>query len=418
MSWEQDLESVRMWLVETQGKIGRGTIATRLECTDHHARKLLLHASGKETREPTSEEKFTFDARGAEGNIETVSDQIKSLEEALEFFDVNPDYWAVKRYVINQWGKGDMMQVKVWLERRVPEPVVDALEELVKRSQWHGVWKKSSHAWPTPRGSHMLVMSLVDQHFGKLAHGEETGDDYDLTHAEDLYVKAAGRTMGKAKGYHITKVVLPVGNDLFHFDTGRGRTGNDTQMDFDSRPTKVFVAGCMAVIKAVDLITDSGANVEIVYVPGNHDPTWSHHLCVFLWGWFREDDRVTVDFSACPDKMIQFGVNLIYFTHGDMSQKNRNSLPLYVAMHHPEAWAAATTREIHMGHFHHERETVFVPTAEETGVVMRILPSLCATDQWHYVKGFRGNRRLTLSFLYGEDTGLEAILPVSETSLK
>lgn len=263
----------------------------------------------------------------------------------------------------------------------------------------------------------MLVMSLVDQHFGKLAHGEETGEDYDLLIAEGLYVKAAKHTVAKAKGYHITKVVLPVGNDLFHFDTGRGRTGNDTQMDFDSRPTKVFVAGCMATVKAIDELANIGANVEIVYIPGNHDPTWSHHLCVFLWGWYRNDDRVSVDFSACPDKMIQFGTNLIYFTHGDVSQKNMAKIPLYVAMTYPKEWAAATTREIHMGHFHHEKEMAFIPTAEETGVVMRILPSLCATDQWHFVKGFKGNRRLTLSFLYGEETGLEAILPVSAGSV-
>ena len=401
-----------------QPTAGRVQVAALLDCTDHMARQLLAAARGNKTAEPTSNEEYRFQEEGDIGEIVTRSAQIRSLQEALLHFKVDTDVWRVDRYVVNQWGKGDMMQVKVWLKRHVPQPVTDALEMLVERSQLYVPWHEERNPTNALGRGHLLVMSLVDQHFGKLAHGEETGEDYDLVIAEELYVGAAKRTMYKASHYPIERVVLPVGNDLFHFDTGRGRTGNDTQMDFDSRPTKVFVAGCMATVKAIDHIVHSGANVDIMYIPGNHDPTWSHHLCVFLHGWYRNDERVSVDFSACPDKMIQFGTNLIYLTHGDVSQKNMAKIPLYVAMTHPQEWAAATTREIHMGHFHHEREMAFIPTAEETGVVMRILPSLCATDQWHFVKGFKGNRRLTLSFLYGKETGLEAILPVSAGSIE
>jgi hypothetical protein len=175
-------------------------------------------------------------------------------------------------------------------------------------------------------------------------------------------------------------------------------------MDVDSRPAKVFVAACFAVAAAVARASEE-APTTVHFIPGNHDPTWSHHLCVFLWAFFKDDDRVTVDFSPMGRKYIEYGTNLILMTHGDMSQTNIKHLPTQLAVMMPEAWGRTRHWEIHLGHFHNQKEIAFVPLQEQSGVMLRILPSLCGTDEWHFTKGFVGNKRACLSLLYSKTRG-------------
>jgi hypothetical protein len=175
-------------------------------------------------------------------------------------------------------------------------------------------------------------------------------------------------------------------------------------MDVDSRPAKVFVAACFAVAAAVQRASEE-APTTIHFIPGNHDPTWSHHLCVFLWAYFKDNPNVRVDFTPMGRKYIEYGTNLILMTHGDMSQTNIKNLPTQLAVMMPEAWGRTRHWEIHLGHFHNMKEFSFVPLQEQSGVMLRILPSLCGTDEWHFTKGFVGNKRAMMSLLYSKERG-------------
>ena len=398
-------------LAKENPRIGRVKIARELGVGDYAASQIvrMLKGEGLQSHDLPDEFKDSFEEIHDDDTIQlrTVSKHIVSLEMAMDYFDVDLDIWRVQKYIVNQWGKGNHTQVKVWLERRMTQ-----LEEDVLRQFADQIIEPA----PAPRrvmaqDASMLVMSLVDHHFGKLAWAQETGETYDLKVAEALYSKAVDVTMERARPYGVSRVVLPIGNDFFHFDTSRGTTANGTQMDVDTRPAKVFVAGFNAVVNAIHRILLSGCTAHVVYVPGNHDPTWGHHVCVAIAAYFRNDPCVTVDFSACPDKLVEYKGNLIYFTHLDVSQKNMTQLPAQIATMHPEAWARAHTREIHGGHFHHRKDTSFNATTEYTGTLVRILPSLCATDHWHFTRGFKGNTRATVSFLYSED-GLEGSIYV------
>lgn len=56
-------------------------------------------------------------------------------------------------------------------------------------------------------------------------------------------------------------------------------------------------------------------------------------------------------------------------------------------------WLAETTwREWHIGHLHKKKELKFMPLDELSGVRIRILPSLCAADEWHAMHGYRHNK--------------------------
>lgn len=398
--------AVRAILIENP-RYGKGVVQERTGYTLATCTKIL-----KELKEEfyvgkldAEDELSSYKTDGNTGTVTLVNKQVRTLDEALEFFAVDLSTWRVAKHTINQWGKGDMLQVKVWLERKVPEVVEDAILQLVERiiPERLGFFGTRIYAPPTDDG-HMLVLSPVDHHFGKLAWGEETGENYDLKEAEQLYVRAIDEALEWAAGKDIEQIHIPIGHDLFHFDSSRGTTPHGTQMDVDSRPQKVFVSGCVAVAAAIERAA-AVAPVYLHFVPGNHDPTWSHHLCVFLWGYFRNDDRITVDFSPMGRKYIEYGTNLILMTHGDMSQKNISHLPAQLACTEPEMWGRTRNWEIHLGHYHHQKEMSYIPLQEQAGVVIRILPSLCGTDEWHFTKGFVGNKRAMLSLVYSKAKG-------------
>jgi len=386
-------------------RAGRGSLSTLLGCTPYRAMSILdeVKAEGKVEVIEDDEGGKTWDAKGETAVASTRLPQITSLDQLLQEFNVDREIWRVDRHVINQWGKGDMLQVKAWLSRRVTVMEEEVIRSLIERSVTPLPAKPAMLEEPSLDG-HMLILSPVDHHFGKLAWAKETGDNYDLKLAEQLYVWAIEDALAQVGDRPLDEIHIPVGHDLFHFDSSRGTTANGTQMDVDSRPAKVFVSACFAVAAGIARASQE-APVTVHFIPGNHDPTWSHHLCVFLWAYFRNNDNVKVDFNPMGRKYVEYGTNLILMTHGDMSAQNIRNLPTQMAVMVPEAWGRTRHWEVHLGHFHNQKEIAFVPLQEQSGVMLRILPSLCGTDEWHFTKGFVGNKRAMVSLLYSKTRG-------------
>jgi hypothetical protein len=192
------------------------------------------------------------------GTVVTKSFTIKTLEEALEYSNVDLELWEVDRYVINSWqvtsksfGAKTNYQVKVWLKRKVPEKIDIALSNLTEKLIANKIEFTPSKV--SKSKSVLVVPGLVDHHFGLLAWGRETGNDYDLKIAEDLYVRGMEKGIDAVKDYEIAQFLLPVGSDFFHINAPDNRTpkGNNP-LDVDSRLAKVFEVGFYSVIKAVE----------------------------------------------------------------------------------------------------------------------------------------------------------------------
>lgn len=348
--------------------------------------------------------------------ITVVSRTVRTLEQALTAAEVDIAVWEVDRYVVNKWDQGAkvrfgtteriavtaLWQVKLWLKRRLPKQVVDAYDTLLARMKQH-----SPKYVPIKRvkvtDPHMLEVSVFDAHFGKLAWRRETGEDYDLTIAERLYRMAVEDLVQKAGGFPIEQVVFPVGSDFFHVDNLLGTTTAGTPQHCDGRWAKIFEAGQLAVINAIDYLR-SVAPVKVIYVPGNHDQQTSWHLCHVLRAWYRNAKDVAVDLEPTTRKYVAYGANLIGFTHGDKEKHDR--LPGLMALEVPELWAATRHREFHIGHFHTRRETKYGFLNTHDGVAIRTLPSLCAADAWHYQHGYVGSPRAADAFVWSKEFGL------------
>ncbi len=244
---------------------------------------------------------------------------------------------------------------------------------------------------------------LMDAHLGMLAWGEETGENYDLSIAENIYLSHIDRLIALVSKFPVTRCILPLGNDFFDFDNLIGATTAGTRQDTDSRYAKVFTRGVDVATRAISQLAEI-APVEVVIVPGNHDQLAAFHLGAVMAATYAGSDRVSVDNSPKLRKYVRHGTCLIGFTHG--RDEKHNTLPLIMAGEVPEDWAETTHREWHVGHYHRRKAMSFLAGEQVGDVMVRILPSLAATDAWHYQKGYGPTKaRASEAYLWHAEHG-------------
>jgi len=251
-------------------------------------------------------------------------------------------------------------------------------------------------------GDTMLELPIMDFHLGKLALGEETGqDDYDLKIAEQLYRDTVLELLSKSRMFSTPEYILfPVGQDYFHFDTPRVTTTSGTQLDSDTRWQKMFTKGVELLVWAAEQCR-AIAPVKIMWVPGNHDQMLSYAAVVGLAQRYADTEGVSVDLTPTKRKYHLYGKCLIGFAHGENEGKRIETLMQSEA---PEMWGQSLWREMHMGHVHHES------AYSKGGIVFRRISSVTSADAWHAEMGFLGATRQAQAFVWDRDRGLQVVI--------
>lgn len=414
MFWTPEQEAILHNL--NNEKVPHREIASRLGRSIHSVRRKL---KAKVTESVGVKENFEVDVKDETTVITSHSKTVRTLQQALATAEVDTKIWEVERFVINKWdcvakmpAEGnkkqliatELWQVKVFLTRKVPKIVEEGVKLFLEQVPAPRVDKIHYEKAADP---YLLEVSIWDHHFGKLAWGRETGENYDLKIAEQIYSDAAFELIEKSRGFNIDKIVLPIGQDFFHVDGPNNATTAGTPQDVDGRLAKIFATGQRALVNLVDLLMGI-APVHILWVPGNHDWYTSWYLIKVLEAHYRHTRTVTVDASEMPRKHIEYGVNLLAYTHG--CDEKHGSLPAIMAGQWPQEWARTKHREWKLGHFHKVKETHYNAAETIDGVLVRVLPSLCGTDSWHFKKGYVGGMRAAQAFLYSAKRGYAAHL--------
>jgi hypothetical protein len=336
---------------------------------------------------------------------------ITTLEEALAVAKVDQTEWQVDRYTIGSYQSTlrteggprtiTMYKIQVWL-KRINIMLVKSLKELVK--QLPQIKTERLDKLGEPDGDYLLEIALSDVHFGMLAWGKETQYDYDIDIAEDLYLCAVKDLLAKTKGFPISRILFPFGNDFLHIDDPTNLTpkGHNV-LDVDSRLIKIYTKAKKAVIKAIELCRQV-APVDITWVPGNHDPCSSYYLVDVLSHIYAEAPDVTVNISPKWRKFYSWGKCLVCFTHG--SEEAIRDLPSIIATEEPILWGNSVYREIHIGHKHKKLELKWTGVETNPGTVIRMIPSIATCDSWSYRKGFIKSWHAAEAYLWDKKTGM------------
>lgn len=367
-----------------------------------------------EQKKAKTRDEVEIDLGRENGTVTTRSLNIKTPAQALKVSEIDLEKWEIDRQVVNTWevtmgaqktatGKAETYtnyQVKVWLRRKVVPELEIAIGNLLNRYKPTAYPKIKRVKQKNPN---MLEVCLFDHHFGKLAWRKETGLDYDLKIARSLYHSALCDLLNKTNSFEIEKIVFPIGQDFFHINDPTNLTPKGkNKLDTDGRLAKVFEYGIEACIKAVETCL-TVAPVEIIWVPGNHDPETSYYLCKVLQAHFRTLTDVNVDVAPHSRKYKRYGVSLIGYTHGD--EEPHRDLPHVMADEKKKDWAETEFHEWHIGHLHKKKQTYYTGSDTYGSTAVRVLPSLTGADYWHYKKGYVKGNRAAEAYIWNKVTG-------------
>ncbi|QQO87954.1 hypothetical protein QA047_gp04 [Salmonella phage vB_SenS_ER21] len=240
------------------------------------------------------------------------------------------------------------------------------------------------------------LYTVSDFHLGMLAWADESGDDWDMKIAEDLFSRWFDAAFQKAPDAGVG--VINLLGDFAHFDSLDAVTpASGHVLDADTRYQKLVRYMIRMVRRVVNMALVKHKNVHLLIVQGNHDESGMIWLAEMFNTLYDNEPRVFVDTSADVYKMVQHGKTTLFFTHG---HKCRFEVvePIMIAKFR-KAFGESEYSYAHVGHLHHQK------IVESRNMVVEQHRTLAAKDAYASRGGWMSKRSanvITYSSEFGE----------------
>lgn len=248
----------------------------------------------------------------------------------------------------------------------------------------------------------LTLYPIADLHLMMLAWGRETGDDYDLSVAQQDYM-ATYRGLMDASPPSDTAVLLNLG-DYFHADNNNAQTEKSkNHLDVDSRMQKALMVGAELQAWTIDLLLSKHRTVIVRNQRGNHDPNIHLALNVGMRMRYLKEPRVQVDLRPQEYWFYQWGTTMLAAHHGDLAKGE--DMPGIMAAFEPQMWGHTNFRYAFLGHIHRSKKAP--PSDEKNGATWEYLPSLAGKDAWNKSMGHASKRSasaITFNRICGEES--------------
>lgn len=263
-------------------------------------------------------------------------------------------------------GKGEVIQA--WIKQHTE----DRLEELLEALRDNTPVAQVCHT-KHEQAEGMLEIPLFDMHFG-IADME-------------YYRDTLSEILGIISGRRWDKIIIPVGQDLFHNDSiVNGITTKGTLIEKVNLKQAVYDAKTF-YFNTIDTALDNANEVKVIYSPGNHDKTvgW-----LFVQILLERYGREIVEDGLEERKAVLWKGCFIGITHGNKKTDTAQGLRAKFTIEFPALFAAANVREIHTGHLHGES------SKDEYGVQVRRMSTGNKDDEWTITEGYKSQKRFML----------------------
>lgn len=302
----------------------------------------------------------SFRRRMAEWKEKIVADD-KTLEAANLAYKFAPHASTVQ---VN--GKGEVIQA--WIKQHAENRIEELLEAIRDNTPVSQICPKVIE-----EAEGMLEIPLFDMHWGIA----------DMDYYRDTLEEILAIVTSK----HWDKIVIPVGQDLFHNDSiVKGVTTKGTLIEKVDLKQAVLDAKTF-YCNLIDQAIKSSNSVEVFYSPGNHDKTVGWMFIEIL----KERYGDVVDDTIKTRTAILWNGCFVGITHGEKSNDNAAGLRGKFTKEFPTLFALANVREIHVGHLHSERDS-----RDEYGIQIRRLCTGNKDDEWTDDEGFMSQKRFML----------------------
>ena len=242
----------------------------------------------------------------------------------------------------------------------------------------------------------MAIYPLGDPHIGMLAYKEETGDDWNLEKAQQVFCSVFDRLVRTAPKCD-QAVIVNLG-DYFHRDNVSGVTERHRHvLDTDGNYIMMVDTGLKIMIQMINSALAHHNKVKVITTIGNHDDTGAMFLQVALRHMYQNEPRVEIDMTSSVFQYFQFGKNFFGVHHGHTCKPDK--LPLVMATDKPKEWGESEFRYWLTGHIHHDTRK------EYSGCVTESFRTMAAKDGYAYSGGYRAgqdSKALVIHKDYGE----------------
>lgn len=325
-------------------------------------------------------------------NIQAVSTtEPKSAEEIEKILKIDTNKWQLSSY----WNKQhkDYWLISAMVTKKKLEPsnlLLETIKQFTPKPIEKDVTKIINHTFKEPV---VGILSLQDLHFGK-SNNDDVIDNFknSISH---LIVKAY-------YSHHIDKIYYVIGGDLLNMDTFSGTTTSGTPVENGLKAQEAYNIAFDLLHWSVTFLSKFCDNLEVIYLPGNHDRLSSYHMAHALNQCFLGNESIKFNVEYSERKVVVYKNNFFAFEHGDVNSKN--PVALY-ATEFPKEWGMTKYRTCYTGHWHRKKTVEYVSENEVHGFSVKNLPSLSNTDYWHYHNKFTGSKQSAVLELHCGEKG-------------
>ncbi|ECS0213242.1 winged helix-turn-helix domain-containing protein [Salmonella enterica] len=252
------------------------------------------------------------------------------------------------------------------------------------------------------------LYTVSDFHLGMLSWADETGDDWDMKIAEDLFSRWFDAAFQQAPAAGVG--VINLLGDLAHFDSLDAVTpASGHVLDADTRYQKLVRTMIRMVRRVVNMALAKHPVVKLLIVQGNHDESGMIWLAEMFSALYDDEPRVFVDTSADVYKMVQHGKTTLFFTHGHKS-KFDNVEQIMISKFR-KAFGDSEYSYAHVGHLHHKKLVEF------RNMIVEQHQTLAAKDAYASRGGWMSKRSANV-ITYSAEFGEVARLNITPEMLK
>lgn len=195
------------------------------------------------------------------------------------------------------------------------------------------------------------LFPFTDYHLGMLAWAEESGDDWDLSIAEDLAIRWVSEAIATAPKAG-TAILANMG-DFLHWDGLDAVTPTSRHvLDADTRYTKLVRCAMRVIRRLVNMLLATHQHVHVIMAEGNHDEASSVWLREALTLIYENEPRLTLDASPDPYYCYEFGNTALTFHHGHKANFNRVESAILGKFR--DVFGRTKYMYCHLGHLHHK----------------------------------------------------------------
>lgn len=346
--------------------------------------------------------KYFEDIEKGTGEVVFNSDtEIKTLDELIKKCNIDEKKWEISRFVQNYWGnvKNPHWQVKAWLALKKEQvSYQDAFLSFLKTYE-----PSAKQIYPPcidkrkPYGC--LLINKQDAHYNR--HDGVNEDDDIEKRFKNIFEKTTTIIDQAKLSNNLNNILYILGSDAFNSESTGMTTGGTPQENFLSF-YDAFEKVCAHEVEIINVMLQNSENVEIVFMPGNHDAFAGWHMLNWLKAYYRNTPRLSFDIAPSYRKYVSYGVSAMMFNHGDKIKPER--LAAIFPIEFREGWSAHKNFYIFTGDKHTEMSHDF------NGIEFyRISAFTTVSSQWEDKNGYIGRKPGVTGFLIDQINGITNI---------